>query len=76
MARAISDLPQKPGYVIVDGNKVPDLPYPGEYVVKGDLAELAKTNTQPGLKRKSGFIGLQNHSSPVHYRNIRIKRLK
>ena len=36
MARAISDLPQKPGYVIVDGNKVPDLPYPGEYVVKGD----------------------------------------
>ena len=28
MARAISDLSQKPGYVIVDGNKVPDLPYP------------------------------------------------
>ena len=48
----------------------------GEHVVKGDLAELAKTHTQPGLKRKSGFIGLQNHSSPVHYRNIRIKRLK
>ena len=48
----------------------------GEHVVKGDLTELAKTHTQPGLKRKSGFIGLQNHSSPVHYRNIRIKRLK
>ena len=45
-------------------------------MVKGNLAELAKTHTQPGLKRKSGFIGLQNHSSPVHYRNIRIKRLK
>ena len=41
MARAISDLPQKPGYVIVDGNKVPDLPYPGEYVVKGDSRSLS-----------------------------------
>ena len=46
------------------------------HVVKGDLAELAKTHTQPGLKRQSGFIGLQNHSSPVHYRNIRIKSLE
>ncbi len=48
----------------------------GEHVVKGDLAKLAKTHTQPGLKRKSGFIGLQNHASPVHYRNIQIKVLK
>ena len=46
------------------------------HVVKGDLAELSKIHTQPGLKRQSGFIGLQNHSSPVHYRNIRIKSLK
>ena len=48
----------------------------GEHVVKGDLTKLTKTHTQPGLKRKSGFIGLQNHSSPVHYRNIRIIPLK
>lgn len=48
----------------------------GEQVVKGNLAELAKTHTQPGLKRKSGFIGLQNHSSPVHYRNIQLKRIQ
>ncbi len=48
----------------------------GEHVVKGDLAKLAKTHTQPGLKRKSGFIGLQNHASSVHYRNIQIKVLK
>ena len=48
----------------------------GEHVVKGDLAKLAKTHTQPGLKRKSGFIGLQNHASPVHYRNIQIKVLE
>ena len=48
----------------------------GEHGVKGDLEQLAKTHTQPGLKRKSGFIGLQNHASPVHYRNIQIKVLK
>ncbi len=48
----------------------------GEHVVKGDLAKLAKTHNQPGLKRKSGFIGLQNHASPVHYRNIQIRVLK
>jgi len=48
----------------------------GEHVVKGDLSKLAKTHTQPGLKRKSGFIGLQNHASPVHYRNIQLKALK
>ena len=48
----------------------------GEQVVKGDLVKLAKTHNQSGLKRKSGFIGLQNHASPVHYRNIQIKVLK
>ena len=41
MARAISDLRRNPYYVIVDGNKVPDLPYPGEYVVKGDSRSLS-----------------------------------
>ena len=48
----------------------------GEQVVKGDLVKLSQTHNQPGLKRKSGFIGLQNHASPVHYRNIQIRVLK
>ena len=48
----------------------------GDQVVKGNLAELAKTHTQPGLKRKSGFIGLQNHSSLEHYRNNQMKRIQ
>ena len=38
------------------------------------LAPKAKNVT--GLKRTQGFIGLQNHASPVHFRNIQIKRLK
>jgi hypothetical protein len=47
----------------------------GQHVVKANLAELAKTHEQPGLKRKTGFIGLQNHASPMHFRNIRVKHL-
>ena len=46
-------------------------------VVKADLGKLAEKNPRVGgLKRATGFIGLQNHSSPVHYRNLMIKRLK
>ena len=49
----------------------------GRQVIKADLANLAeKTKNIPGLKRTGGFIGLQNHSSPVFYRNIRINELK
>jgi hypothetical protein len=46
-------------------------------IVKADLGKLAEENPRVGgLKRATGFIGLQNHSSPVHYRNLMIKRLK
>ena len=49
----------------------------GRQVIKADLANLAeKTKNISGLKRTGGFIGLQNHSSTVFYRNIRIKELK
>ena len=42
-------------------------------VIKVNLTKLKK-NTE-GLKRSNGYIGLQNHSSPVFYRNIRLKEL-
>ena len=49
----------------------------GKQIIKADLSKLAeKTKNIPGLKRTGGFIGLQNHSSPVFYRNIRVKELK
>ena len=41
MARAISDLPAKPDYIYVDGNKLPDLPCPGEAIVKGDRLSIS-----------------------------------
>ena len=49
----------------------------GKCIIDAKLDALAaKAKNVTGLKRTKGFIGLQNHASPVHYRNIRIKRLK
>jgi len=49
----------------------------GKQIIKADLTALAKKAPKvTGLKRATGYIGLQNHSSPVHYRNIQVKRLK
>ncbi|MBN2410713.1 DUF1080 domain-containing protein [candidate division KSB1 bacterium] len=33
-------------------------------------------NEHPGLKNRKGYIGLQNHSTRIEYRNIRIEELK
>jgi len=32
-----------------------------------------KAKDRPGMKRKDGHIGLQNHKSPIEFRNIRIR---
>ncbi len=46
----------------------------GQQVLDADLDTLAERFPDtPGLKREKGYIGLQNHSSPVYYRNIRIR---
>jgi hypothetical protein len=37
------------------------------------IDHMDKTSAHPGLKRRSGFIGLQNHSSRVEFRNIRLQ---
>lgn len=36
MKRAVEGLSRKPEYILVDGNKYPEIPIPGEAVVKGD----------------------------------------
>jgi hypothetical protein len=49
----------------------------GQCIIDVSLTKLApKAKNVTGLKRTQGFIGLQNHASPVHFRNIQIKRLK
>lgn len=41
MARAVESLPCAPDWALIDGNRMPDLPCPGECVVKGDARSLS-----------------------------------
>lgn len=46
-------------------------------IVDADLAEHESAAAEhPGMKRPSGYIGLQSHSEPVEFRNVSVKRLK
>ncbi|HMK38295.1 MAG TPA: family 16 glycoside hydrolase [Bacteroidota bacterium] len=48
----------------------------GQLIVDADLtAHMDKESTHPGLKRRSGFIGLQCHTVRVEYRNITVKEI-
>ncbi|MEM7234003.1 MAG: DUF1080 domain-containing protein [Planctomycetota bacterium] len=46
-------------------------------IVDADLDKLAKTHGKkvPGLKRTSGFIGLQNHGDPASFRKIDVREI-
>ena len=35
-----------------------------------------KFNTHPGLTRRSGYIGLQNHGSKIEFRDVRLRDLE
>jgi HEAT repeat protein len=49
----------------------------GQIIIDTNLiAHMFWEKEHPGLKRRKGYIGLQNHSSKIEYRNIRIKELK
>jgi hypothetical protein len=48
----------------------------GEMIIDSNLIDhMNKAKNHPGLKQRKGYIGLQNHSSKIEYRNIRIKEL-
>ncbi len=44
----------------------------GEKVAEGNMSELAELKDRP----RRGYIGLQNHSTPVEFRKVEIKELK
>jgi len=49
----------------------------GTQVVKTNLDDhLDKAETNPGIKRTTGHIGLQNHGSGVEYRNVKLRAVK
>ena len=41
MARAVGDLGERPAHVLVDGNRLPELPCPGTTVIGGDRRSLS-----------------------------------
>lgn len=49
----------------------------GQQVIDADLDQLAEKYAKkvPGLKRKTGLIGVQNHGDPVSFRNIHIQEV-
>lgn len=61
--------------IVCKGPKV-DVYVNGEHTVDANLIEhMDKEKGHPGLKRRSGHIGLQNHSTRIEYRNIYLKEL-
>jgi HEAT repeat protein len=49
----------------------------GRLIVDADLtSHMDKEATHPGLKRRSGFIGLQSHTLRVEFRNITVKEIE
>ncbi|KAA3614028.1 MAG: DUF1080 domain-containing protein [Calditrichaeota bacterium] len=46
----------------------------GENIIDTNLIDhMDKSGSNPGLKRRKGYIGFQNHGAPVEYRNVRIR---
>ncbi len=61
--------------IVCDGTHV-KVTLNGTQVVDADTsANPDKLETHPGLKRTTGYLGLQNHGSRLDYRNIRIRKL-
>ena len=49
----------------------------GTVVVDANLADhLDSADKHPGLKQEKGYLGLQNHSAKIEYRNIILKEIK
>ncbi len=84
MKRAVEGLSQQPGWVLVDGNRMPPLSIPGETVVKGDAqcasiaaaSILAKVSRDRLLREwdqlypQYGFAKHKGYGTKAHYEAI------
>ncbi len=85
MRRAVEQLKEKPGLVLVDGNRDPGLPYPTECVVKGDgrCADIAAASILAKVTRdrymleqaarfpQYGFEKHKGYGTAAHYAALR-----
>ncbi|MEF8794971.1 MAG: DUF1080 domain-containing protein [Salinivenus sp.] len=61
--------------IVADGPRI-QVMLNGEMIVNTSLVNhMDRVDEHPGLKRRKGYIGLQNHSTRVEYRNIVIHEL-
>ncbi len=60
MHRAVDGLDPQPGYVLVDGNRLPRWPYPSEPVVRGDdrVPAIAAASILAKVQRDSELVAL------------------
>lgn len=84
MRRAVEGLEKTPSYVLVDGNRMPDLPVPAETIIKGDansasiaaasiLAKVARDRKLRELDKlypKYGFSKHKGYGTKAHYEAI------
>lgn len=84
MKRAVEGLAIKPDYVIVDGNKTPNLDIPVEYIVKGDaksfsiagasvLAKVSRDRYMVELSKKYPNYAFEKHKgygTKLHYQKL------
>ena len=84
MGRAVEALPAPADYALVDGNRMPPLPIPGETIVKGDATSasiaaasiLAKVSRDRLLRRldeehpEYGFAKHKGYGTKAHYEAI------
>lgn len=85
MARAVEALPAPADYALVDGNRMPPLPIPGETIVKGDATSasiaaasiLAKVSRDRLLRQldeehpEYGFAKHKGYGTKAHHEAIR-----
>jgi len=62
--------------IVADGSKL-KVTLNGEIIMNTNLVHyMDRVDEHPGLKRRSGYIGLQNHGSRVEFRNVTITEIK
>ncbi|MBF0785995.1 ribonuclease HII [Muribacter muris] len=84
MQRAVAGLAVQPDFVLIDGNRVPDLPMPAQAVVKGDslvaeisaasiLAKVARDAEMAELDRQFpdyGFAQHKGYPTKLHFEKL------